>query len=73
MHVWFYFSTVNESATTHSRNVEMFYPIVIQQLLVTHEDEWSFCNNFQCLISIASDIFPTSHCNQKVNKYSTLG
>lgn len=50
-----------QSMKVQQHNVEMFYPIMIQQLLVTHEDEWSFCNNFQCLISIASDIFPTSH------------
>lgn len=57
-----------QSMKVQQHNVEMFYPIMIQQLLVTHKDEWSFFNNFQCLISIASDIFPTSHCNQKVNK-----
>lgn len=55
--------TSQQSMKVPQQNVEMFYPIMIQQLLVTHEDEWSFCNNFQCLISIASAIFPTSHCN----------
>lgn len=50
-----------QSMKVQLQYVEMFYHIMIQQHHVKHEDERSLCNNLQCFISIASDIFPTSH------------
>lgn len=67
MHVWLQLSTVNEStSTTVCRNVLSYYDST------TPCRTWIWKESLQCFISIASDIFPTSHCKTKSKQMTTV-